>query len=95
MGPGPLRHMHSNPDPQGSQPIKSRPTEALLRLLIDGHSAASLTGISARTLHRLAERGEAPRPVRVGRSVRWRRQELEDWIEGGCQPTRDAGRRVR
>ena len=81
MGPGPLRHMHSNPDPQGSQPIKSRPTEALLRLLIDGHSAA--------------ERGEAPRPVRVGRSVRWRRQELEDWIEGGCQPTRDAGRRVR
>lgn len=46
-------------------------------LLVDAKGAAVLLGISARSFLRLVARGEAPRPLRLGRLARWRVVDLE------------------
>jgi hypothetical protein len=33
---------------------------------------------------RLRSQGDLPSPVRVGKSLRWIRAEIETWIEAGC-----------
>ncbi len=35
-----------------------------------------------------------PAPIRIGRSVRWRADEIRRWIGAGC-PARDAWERIR
>lgn len=50
--------------------------------------AQLLGGCSARHIYRLADADRMPRPIRLGNLVRWRRAELMEWIEGGCQPIR-------
>ena len=53
--------------------------------------------ISERTIRRLEITGKiGPRPMNIGRAVRYRRDEVEKWIEAGC-PARDrwGGRRLR
>lgn len=49
-------------------------------LLLDARHMAALLGISARTVVRLAARGELPPPLRLGHLVRWSRAALELWI---------------
>lgn len=53
----------------------SRPTEQLPELLT-AHELAAALRVSVSTVRRLAARGEIPPPVRVGRSVRWRRGDI-------------------
>ncbi|WP_419853290.1 helix-turn-helix transcriptional regulator [Candidatus Poriferisodalis sp.] len=41
-----------------------------------------LTGLSTRSLYRAMRRGAFPEPLRVStRSVRWRNDEIQAWIE--------------
>ena len=54
------------------------------RLLLDAKEAAHRVGISIRTLRRLADAGHGPRPLRVGRCLRWRITDLDAWIAAGC-----------
>lgn len=53
-------------------------------------SAADLSrefgGISTRTIRRLDQQGRLPRPIRVGRAVRWRRTEIVAWVAAGGPP---------
>ena len=56
--------------------------------LIDARAAAALAGVSKRTWLRLDQAERVPAPVRLGRSVRWSRPELERWIELGCPARR-------
>lgn len=53
-------------------------------LLLNAKEAAELCGISRSKLYELHAAGRVPCPVRLDRAVRWRRRELEDWIEAGC-----------
>jgi predicted DNA-binding transcriptional regulator AlpA len=53
--------------------------------------ASQLCGVSERSWHRLSSQGKTPQPIRLGRSVRWRKTELDRWLAAGC-PTRDAWR---
>jgi len=46
--------------------------------------ALLLGGCSVRHVYRMADAGLMPRPVRLGNLVRWRRVELEAWINDGC-----------
>jgi predicted DNA-binding transcriptional regulator AlpA len=55
-------------------------------LMVTAHQAASLLGISAPTWWRRDAAGLCPRAVRHGRTTRWRRDELLQWIEAGCPP---------
>ena len=43
---------------------------------------------SARHVCRLSDSGRIPPPVKVGALVRWRRDDIERWIQDGC-PDRD------
>jgi excisionase family DNA binding protein len=49
---------------------------------------AELLGISDRHMWKLHAAAQLPAPVRLGRSVRWRRAELLDWLAAGA-PSRE------
>ena len=48
--------------------------------LLDQHEAAQILKISVRTLERRRATGTGPRFIRVGRLVRYRAGDLEEWI---------------
>ena len=53
-------------------------------LLITAEEFGRLLGISERSIWRLNSAGHVPKPVRIGGSVRWRRNDVMDWIHAGC-----------
>ena len=53
-------------------------------ILITSTELAHMMSISLRSLWRLRSAGKLPEPVRLGGSVRWRREQLLDWIDSGC-----------
>jgi excisionase family DNA binding protein len=40
--------------------------------------------LSTRTIYRLAQEGTLPKPVKIGRANRWRREVLDDWLAEDC-----------
>jgi predicted DNA-binding transcriptional regulator AlpA len=62
---------------------------SLERAAIPAREAAALLGISERHLWTLDATGRVPRPVRLGRAVRWSSAELRDWLAAGG-PDREA-----
>lgn len=54
--------------------------------LIDAAEVSHLLGLSARTVWRLKDAGKIPKPVAIGRMVRWRKDEIDQWITEGCPP---------
>ncbi len=53
-------------------------------LLVSANYAALMCGMGRTTWYKLVSTGKAPRPVKLGRLARWRRDELEAWIADGC-----------
>ena len=45
---------------------------------INIQQVASMFGVSTRTIRRLWSKGELPEPMRIGRSVRWRKLDIEN-----------------
>lgn len=41
-------------------------------------------GISVRTLRRLTDAGKGPKPIRLGRCLRWRSTDIDAWVSAGC-----------
>jgi excisionase family DNA binding protein len=60
--------------------------------LLDVQAVARLLACSPRHVYRLSDAGRMPPPVRLGALVRWRRQDIDAWLAGGCKPCRTAGR---
>lgn len=52
--------------------------------LVDIQWVASQLTVSTRHVRRLLDAGAMPLPIRLGALVRWRRQEVLDWIAAGC-----------
>lgn len=48
---------------------------------------ALLLGVSVRTIDRGAMTGRIPPGARVGRSVIWRRADIDRWLAAGCPAT--------
>jgi prophage regulatory protein len=85
-----LRHRSTaavpTPDPQPTIAVRHRDRseksrslhpQALLRLDV----VCNLVGISRSTIYRRVAEGSFPRPIRISeRSVRWRLENLEEWI---------------
>ena len=61
------------PKPDGQSPA-----------LLSAESLAQMIQVSVRTVWRLRSSGKLPRPVKVGGSIRWRADEVQNWIEDGC-----------
>lgn len=58
--------------------------------------AAAMCGVNSRTLSKWSRCGLAPKPLRLKHgtrgSLRYRLQDMVDWIAGGCEPVdKDAG----
>jgi len=58
------------------------------RLALSADEVAVLLGISRAHVWKLASTGRLPKPVRLGRAVRWDRKNLEAWLAAGA-PSRD------
>ncbi|MCA9093137.1 MAG: helix-turn-helix domain-containing protein [Planctomycetaceae bacterium] len=54
--------------------------------LLPASEVARLLSLSIRTLWRLDSAGKLPSAIQVGHSKRWRRNELDDWMNSGCPP---------
>jgi excisionase family DNA binding protein len=60
-------------------------------LLITAAELAKLLQVSTRTLWRLRSAGQLPEAVRLGGAVRWRLDEIKEWIADGCQSSATIG----
>jgi len=58
-------------------------------LLLKDFQVAALLGLTRTSIHRLRNQARIPRPLKLGGATRWRRAEIEAWIEGGCPCTED------
>ena len=55
------------------------------RILLSAAEVAGLLGVSLRHFYGLLSSGRVgPLPVRLGRCIRWRRGEIEQWVQAGC-----------
>lgn len=52
--------------------------------MVNARTAAAIIGVSRRSWWRFVAEGRAPKPIRLGRCVRWRLLEIHDWIRRGC-----------
>ena len=59
-------------------------SKVIQALAVSARELAGLLGISLRQAWRLNSAGKLPKPIRLGGSVRWNRQEVTDWFEAGC-----------
>ena len=57
-----------------------------LQPLISADELSTILNVSKRTIWRLLSGKRLPEPLRIGGSVRWRREQIDRWIEQGCPP---------
>ncbi|NQV29236.1 MAG: helix-turn-helix domain-containing protein [Rhodopirellula sp.] len=62
--------------------------------LLDVEAVAKLLSCSTRTVRRMADSGQMPRPLKVASLVRWRRSDIEQWLADGCPSCRPSQRRA-
>lgn len=55
-------------------------------LLLSAKELARLLGIHRSSVFALRNSGRLPKPVRLGRSVRWILAEIQEWISAGTPP---------
>lgn len=54
-------------------------------LLLDAEASAQLLGISRSHFYGMDSSGRlGPMPIKLGKSTRWRRDELERWVTSDC-----------
>lgn len=63
------------------------------RRLLTTKEAAGRVCLSARTLERLRAAGEGPNFLKIGRWVRYRVEDLEEWLESRARTPITVGRR--
>lgn len=49
--------------------------------LVDMRFITKLTGLTDKWFYKLIKDGQFPKPIKLGRSSRWLRSEVEDWLE--------------
>jgi predicted DNA-binding transcriptional regulator AlpA len=64
---------------------------------IDVEDLSTLLKKSRATLHRYRAQGKLPKPLGLGKGLRWRLSEIQAWIEAGCpdQVTWERTKRLR
>jgi predicted DNA-binding transcriptional regulator AlpA len=100
VDPAPTDALAAPPSPKAERPAPS--DSELPPLLLNADQAAALCGVSAATWYRFRSAGRCPAPLILSRGcVRWRAQELRDWIAAGCpdrktwEALRNVGGRTR
>lgn len=52
--------------------------------LLTVRNLAALLKVSTRQVWKMTSAGRLPEPVRLGRSVRWRAGDIDEWVRLGC-----------
>lgn len=63
-------------------------------LLLSADSLATALEISKASVWGWLSSGRLPAPIKLGKSTRWRREEIEAWVAAGC-PGRDRWEAMR
>lgn len=63
-------------------------------LVVSVKELACLLNASVRHIWRLSASGSLPKPIHLGKSVRWLRSEIEAWLEAGT-PKRTVWERMK
>lgn len=58
------------------------PDDAPMPALMTAREVAAAARVELATIHRRVQRKLAPHPVRVGRLLRFRREEVRAWLSG-------------
>lgn len=53
-------------------------------LFVSAKELSLMLGVSLRQVWRLNETGKLPRPIRLGGSVKWKLNEIAEWVENNC-----------
>ncbi|EPR6390985.1 helix-turn-helix transcriptional regulator [Providencia stuartii] len=56
-------------------------TELLDDQLVDIKFITQFTGLTDKWFYKLIKEGEFPKPIKLGRSSRWFKSEIEQWLE--------------
>jgi len=64
-------------------------------LVVDVKALAKMLSSSARSVWRRLAAGDLPKPVRIGRSVRWELAAIHEWIAQGCPKQRGDDKHAR
>ena len=62
--------------------------QSILVITCKTEAMAEMLEISPGHLLKMARDGRTPRPVWIGRCLRWDVQEIQDWVKSGC-PNRE------
>lgn len=54
--------------------------------LLDVRGVAGEMNVSTAHVRRLAAAGRMPRPIKLGRILRWSRTAISAWLASGCPP---------
>ncbi|MGV8979197.1 MAG: helix-turn-helix transcriptional regulator [Cellulomonas sp.] len=54
--------------------------------LLDLPALAALLHLSPSTIRSLRTTGDGPRAIRIGGSVRWRRTDVDAWVDAHAEP---------
>jgi len=65
--------------------------EASAPVMIAARDVARLLSVSERTIWQWAADGHLPRPVKIGRVVRWHRQTIDAWAAAAAQESGASG----
>lgn len=66
----------------------SIPTSLLTDQFIDMKFITQLTGLTDKWFYKLIQDGEFPKPIKLGRSSRWLKSEVELWLAARIQESR-------
>lgn len=57
--------------------------------LVDMRFITKLTGLTDKWFYKLIKDGLFPKPIKLGRSSRWKQSEIEDWLEKRIADSRE------
>ncbi|CAM4360022.1 MULTISPECIES: helix-turn-helix transcriptional regulator [Lelliottia] len=58
--------------------------------LIDMTFITTCTGMTDKWFYKLIQQGQFPKPIKLGRSSRWRKSEVETWMQQRVADSRGA-----
>lgn len=59
-------------------------TAKIVALMLGVEEVAQTLGVSVKHVRRMADSGRMPRPIRLGRLLKWNRATIESWCAAGC-----------